>query len=150
MLTISFSFLFSRLHISAAAAVHRVQGLCHPSRRHRWRGPQLLLRRGCTLMSWKRLLFSSFHSVLRTLKTTFSPNLNLYLFLKNHRWMLSEEVNILPYLLLPLAGPEELSDEDMDGKWEVWVWLSGCVSGCVCVKKGVEVVSDEGWNGGES
>lgn len=32
-----------------------------------------------------------------------------------HPWLLSEEVDILPYVLLPLAGPEELSDEDMEG-----------------------------------
>lgn len=33
-----------------------------------------------------------------------------------HYQLLSEdEVNILPYILLPLAGPEELSEEDMEG-----------------------------------
>ncbi|XP_070572137.1 protein HGH1 homolog [Ptychodera flava] len=32
-----------------------------------------------------------------------------------HLWLLSDEVDILPRLLLPLAGPEELSEEDMDG-----------------------------------
>lgn len=30
-----------------------------------------------------------------------------------HAWLLNE-VNVLPYLLLPLAGPEEYSDEDND------------------------------------
>lgn len=30
-----------------------------------------------------------------------------------HAWLLNE-VNVLPYLLLPLAGPEEFSDEDND------------------------------------
>ncbi|XP_034946105.1 protein HGH1 homolog [Chelonus insularis] len=30
----------------------------------------------------------------------------------NHNWLLSSEVDILPYLLLPLAGPEEFDDED--------------------------------------
>ncbi len=29
--------------------------------------------------------------------------------------MLSEEVDILPHLLLPLAGPEELTEEEMEG-----------------------------------
>ncbi|XP_049588947.1 protein HGH1 homolog [Syngnathus scovelli] len=33
----------------------------------------------------------------------------------NHEWLLSEQVDILPFLLLPLAGPEELSDEDNEG-----------------------------------
>ncbi|XP_022101965.1 protein HGH1 homolog [Acanthaster planci] len=32
-----------------------------------------------------------------------------------HDWLLSNTVDILPYLLLPLAGPEELSEEEMEG-----------------------------------
>ncbi|XP_012254258.2 protein HGH1 homolog [Athalia rosae] len=31
-----------------------------------------------------------------------------------HQWLLSSEVDILPRLLLPLAGPEEFDDEDND------------------------------------
>lgn len=31
-----------------------------------------------------------------------------------HEWLLSDEVDILPPLLLPLAGPEELTDEEND------------------------------------
>lgn len=34
---------------------------------------------------------------------------------KHHDWLLSEEVDILPFLLLPLAGPEELSEEENEG-----------------------------------
>ncbi|XP_057701515.1 protein HGH1 homolog [Corythoichthys intestinalis] len=30
----------------------------------------------------------------------------------NHEWLLGDQVDILPFLLLPLAGPEELSEED--------------------------------------
>ncbi|XP_034442297.1 protein HGH1 homolog [Hippoglossus hippoglossus] len=33
----------------------------------------------------------------------------------HHVWLLSEAVDILPFLLLPLAGPEELSEEDNEG-----------------------------------
>ncbi|XP_077430424.1 protein HGH1 homolog isoform X2 [Vanacampus margaritifer] len=33
----------------------------------------------------------------------------------NHEWLLSNQVDILPFLLLPLAGPEELSEEDNEG-----------------------------------
>ena len=33
---------------------------------------------------------------------------------ENHEWLLNPEVDILSYLLLPLAGPEELDDEDND------------------------------------
>ncbi|XP_076601097.1 protein HGH1 homolog [Chaetodon auriga] len=32
-----------------------------------------------------------------------------------HQWLLSDAVDILPFLLLPLAGPEELSEEENDG-----------------------------------
>ncbi|XP_017879857.1 protein HGH1 homolog isoform X2 [Ceratina calcarata] len=32
----------------------------------------------------------------------------------SHEWLLSPEVDILSYLLLPLAGPEEFDDEDND------------------------------------
>lgn len=31
-----------------------------------------------------------------------------------HEWLLSTKVDVLPYLLLPLAGPEEFDDEDND------------------------------------
>ncbi|XP_060897256.1 protein HGH1 homolog [Labrus mixtus] len=33
----------------------------------------------------------------------------------HHEWLLSEAVDILPFLLLPLAGPEELTDEENEG-----------------------------------
>ncbi|XP_030645037.1 protein HGH1 homolog [Chanos chanos] len=33
----------------------------------------------------------------------------------HHEWLLSDEVDILPFLLLPLAGPEELTDEENEG-----------------------------------
>lgn len=33
---------------------------------------------------------------------------------ENHEWLLSSEVDILSYLLLPLAGPEEFDDDDND------------------------------------
>lgn len=31
-----------------------------------------------------------------------------------HEWLLSSEIDILTYLLLPLAGPEEFDEEDND------------------------------------
>ncbi|XP_061463184.1 protein HGH1 homolog [Rhineura floridana] len=31
-----------------------------------------------------------------------------------HKWLLSEEVDLLPFLLLPLAGPEEFAEEEME------------------------------------
>ena len=31
---------------------------------------------------------------------------------ENHEWLLSPEIDILSYLLVPLAGPEEFDDED--------------------------------------
>lgn len=34
--------------------------------------------------------------------------------MENHEWLLSPNINLLPYLLLPLAGPEEFEDEDVD------------------------------------
>uniref|UniRef100_A0A1A7XY50 Protein HGH1 homolog n=1 Tax=Iconisemion striatum TaxID=60296 RepID=A0A1A7XY50_9TELE len=33
----------------------------------------------------------------------------------HHQWLLSEAVDILPFLLLPLAGPEELTEEENEG-----------------------------------
>ncbi|CAL8336114.1 unnamed protein product [Lota lota] len=32
-----------------------------------------------------------------------------------HDWLLGDEVDVLPFLLLPLAGPEELSEEENEG-----------------------------------
>ncbi|KAI4884241.1 hypothetical protein NFI96_001383 [Prochilodus magdalenae] len=33
----------------------------------------------------------------------------------HHEWLLGDSVDILPFLLLPLAGPEELSEEENEG-----------------------------------
>ncbi|XP_068087083.1 protein HGH1 homolog [Anabrus simplex] len=33
---------------------------------------------------------------------------------ENHSWLLSPEVDVLPHLLLPLAGPEEFPDDEVD------------------------------------
>lgn len=33
---------------------------------------------------------------------------------QDHEWLLSPQVDILSYLLLPLAGPEEFDDDDND------------------------------------
>ena len=34
--------------------------------------------------------------------------------LEYHEWLLGSDIDILSHLLLPLAGPEELSEEEMD------------------------------------
>ncbi|KAM6089037.1 protein HGH1 homolog [Chlamydotis macqueenii] len=33
---------------------------------------------------------------------------------EDHEWLLSEEVDVLPFLLLPLAGPEEFPEDEME------------------------------------
>ncbi|KAF7644675.1 hypothetical protein LDENG_00217770, partial [Lucifuga dentata] len=33
----------------------------------------------------------------------------------HHEWLLSDAVDVLPFLLLPLAGPEELTDQENEG-----------------------------------
>lgn len=33
---------------------------------------------------------------------------------EHHDWLLGEKVDILPYLLLPLAGGEEFDEDDME------------------------------------
>ncbi len=40
----------------------------------------------------------------------------------HHEWLLSDAVDILPYLLLPLAGPEELSEEENEGNAFYIIW----------------------------
>lgn len=35
----------------------------------------------------------------------------------HHEWLLGPEVDILPFLLLPLAGPEDFSEEEMEREW---------------------------------
>ena len=32
----------------------------------------------------------------------------------SHEWLLGEEVDVLPFLLLPLAGPEQFEVEEME------------------------------------
>lgn len=44
------------------------------------------------------------------------PDLDILFPPAHHEWLLSDAVDILPFLLLPLAGPEELSDEENEGK----------------------------------
>ena len=36
------------------------------------------------------------------------------LLLDYHEWLLGDSVDLLPRLLLPLAGPEEFDDDDME------------------------------------
>lgn len=43
----------------------------------------------------------------------------------SHEWLLGDQVDILPHLLLPLAGPEELSEEDMEGMPDDLQYLEG-------------------------
>lgn len=38
----------------------------------------------------------------------------------HHKWLLGPEVDILPFLLLPLAGPEDFSEEEMEREWLRW------------------------------
>ena len=40
--------------------------------------------------------------------------ISIIYFAESHDWLLSEEVDILPRLLLPLAGPEEFDADDND------------------------------------
>ena len=42
------------------------------------------------------------------------PSPSTPLFVACHDWLLGKEVGLLTHLLLPLAGPEEFSDEEMD------------------------------------
>lgn len=35
----------------------------------------------------------------------------------HHEWLLGPKVDILPFLLLPLAGPEDFSEEEMEREW---------------------------------
>lgn len=35
-------------------------------------------------------------------------------FTEYHEWLLGDQVDLLPRLLLPLAGPEEFDDDDME------------------------------------
>ena len=41
-------------------------------------------------------------------------SLALCCFVEHHEWLLSDHVDLLPRLLLPLAGPEEFDEEEME------------------------------------
>lgn len=41
-----------------------------------------------------------------------------------HHWLLNDEVNVLPFILLPLAGPEEFDEEDNE-KFPIELQVSG-------------------------
>lgn len=43
----------------------------------------------------------------------------------HHEWLLGPEVDILPFLLLPLAGPEDFSEEEMEREWLGWSLSAG-------------------------
>lgn len=38
----------------------------------------------------------------------------LFSLIDHHKWLLSEEVDLLPSILLPLAGPEQFEEEEME------------------------------------
>jgi len=40
--------------------------------------------------------------------------LRLYLCLEKHEWLLSDDINLLSHLLLPLAGPEEFEQDETE------------------------------------
>ncbi|NXY82196.1 HGH1 protein, partial [Alcedo cyanopectus] len=48
---------------------------------------------------------------------------------EEHDWLLGEEVDVLPFLLLPLAGPEELPEDEMEREWAP-EWRDGHRGGC--------------------
>ncbi|KAL4671710.1 hypothetical protein H8959_004419 [Pygathrix nigripes] len=48
---------------------------------------------------------------------------------RHHEWLLGPEVDILPFLLLPLAGPEDFSEEEMEREWLVWSLRLGQTGG---------------------
>lgn len=43
----------------------------------------------------------------------------------HHEWLLGPKVDILPFLLLPLAGPEDFSEEEMEREWLGWRLRAG-------------------------
>lgn len=64
----------------------------------------------------KLLVFLDQKSTLVRRKGVASAIKNICFEIAAHPYLLSESgANLLPYLLLPVAGSEELSDEDMDG-----------------------------------
>lgn len=73
-------------------------------------GPQVLFPLSC----WGvELLAGGRHRALRWLLAA-APEPRL--FLEYHEWLLGDEVDILPFLLLPLAGPEEFPEDEMESK----------------------------------
>lgn len=38
----------------------------------------------------------------------------------HHAWLLSDQVDVLPFLLLPLAGPEEFLEDEMESTSRGW------------------------------
>lgn len=47
----------------------------------------------------------------------------------HHEWLLGPDVDILPFLLLPLAGPEDFSEEEMESEWLKWCLMVGLAGG---------------------
>lgn len=47
----------------------------------------------------------------------------------HHEWLLGPQVDILPFLLLPLAGPEDFSEEEMEREWLWWSLRGGWAVG---------------------
>lgn len=64
--------------------------------------------------AWTRTLWTGPHSC-------FPPG--------HHEWLLGPEVDVLPHLLLPLAGPEDFSEEEMEREWLGWSFRVGWAGG---------------------
>ena len=143
----NFASHVSRLHHPATASLHVLHGERYSSRWHCWQRSQLLLRYFRKNMSFFRngvfgkarlidfslplyyfmflllvgelcfvmaCIFSFTSKLLRTLVCL------LYAYTQVHQWLLSEEVNLLSSLLLPLAGPEDLSKSLMPSVKIYW------------------------------
>jgi hypothetical protein len=66
----------------------------------------------------KLVVFTEHQSEIRR-KGVASTIKNVAFYIESHaRFLDEEEINILPYLLLPLMGPEEYADEEMEGMLE--------------------------------
>jgi len=75
------------------------------------------LRRAGVIMAIKNCCFelgNLLHLLSKVICHLFLFNINnlFCICLEKHEWLLSEDLDLLPRLLLPLAGPEQFDEED--------------------------------------
>jgi hypothetical protein len=76
---------------------------------------QIMQREGQGCLFQRLLMFTDFKDSIIRRGGVIGCIRNCCFSSSDHEWLLGPEVNVLTYLLMPLVGPEEMDEDDMEG-----------------------------------